>query len=201
GFWPRAPAPRPGWGAPPPARRSKAGAGKPVLEPRERDAPRRERAPAPPELPRIPAWRMMRARSVGTMAGGMRILVLGSGLMGPAAAFDAMRDPAVARVGLCDASERQLDLALRRLAGKPGADKLAPVRLDLADRPAAAALAAGFDAVVSAVPAGATAAAVRAAVGGGVPVVTLAWPRAGGLADLRRAASAGARLGGLGARG
>ncbi len=43
----------------------------------------------------------------------MRVLVLGTGLMGPAAAFDAMADPAVSRVGLCDASERQRDAALR----------------------------------------------------------------------------------------
>jgi saccharopine dehydrogenase-like NADP-dependent oxidoreductase len=124
----------------------------------------------------------------------MRILVLGTGLMGPAAAFDAMADPDVSRVGVCDASERQLDAGLRRLTGKPGADKLAPVRLDLADRPAAVALISGFDAVVSAVPSGATALAARAAIGAGVPIVTLTWPGPAEVEELRREAGAAGRL-------
>ena len=35
----------------------------------------------------------------------MKIMVLGSGLMGPAAAFNAMTDPAVDRVTVCDLNE------------------------------------------------------------------------------------------------
>src|SRR5262249_32314708 len=124
----------------------------------------------------------------------MRILVLGTGLMGPAAAFDAMADPDVTRVGLCDASERQLDGGLRRLAGKPGAGKPAPVRLDLADRPAAETLASGFDAVVSAVPSSATPLAARAAMGAGVPIVTLTWPSPAEAEELRQEAGAAGRL-------
>ena len=70
----------------------------------------------------------------------MKILVLGSGLMGPAAAFNALSDPQVSEVCLCDLSAAQLELARRKLAGKPGADKLTTAMLDLndkaADRPA-----------------------------------------------------------------
>ena len=65
----------------------------------------------------------------------MRILVLGSGLMGPAAAFNAMTDPQVSQICLCDMSEAQLELARRKLAGKQGADKLATAVLNLEIRP------------------------------------------------------------------
>ncbi len=41
----------------------------------------------------------------------MRILVLGNGLMGPAAAFNAMLDPDFAGVTLCDRDEGQLEAA------------------------------------------------------------------------------------------
>ncbi len=45
----------------------------------------------------------------------MKILVLGSGLMGPAAAFNAMSDPAVSQVTLCDMNQQQLDAAQAKL--------------------------------------------------------------------------------------
>jgi len=54
----------------------------------------------------------------------MKIMVIGSGLMGPAAAYNAMSDPQVTQVTLCDKSQSQLDLARDKLSGKPGAEKL-----------------------------------------------------------------------------
>ena len=51
----------------------------------------------------------------------MKVLVLGSGLMGPAAAFNALTDPQVSQVCLADVSPAQLAQAQVKLAGKPGA--------------------------------------------------------------------------------
>jgi lysine 6-dehydrogenase len=106
----------------------------------------------------------------------MKILVLGSGLMGPAAAFNAMADPQVSQVCLCDMSEAQLELARRRLAGKQGADKLATAVLNLGDQAAAGRLIAGFDAVVAALPKQAIPLGIRAVTATKVPLVDLSWP-------------------------
>ena len=65
----------------------------------------------------------------------MRILVLGSGLMGPASAYNAMTDPDVTKVTLCDLDRRQLDAAHAKLSGLKGSQKLTTVRLDLGDSP------------------------------------------------------------------
>ncbi|MEZ4715150.1 MAG: saccharopine dehydrogenase NADP-binding domain-containing protein [Caldilineaceae bacterium] len=81
----------------------------------------------------------------------MKILVLGSGLMGPAAAFNAMCDPDVTAVTLADRDAAQLELRAR-LAGKPGMDKLTTTQLDLADFGAATALMAQHDVIVAALP-------------------------------------------------
>ena len=84
----------------------------------------------------------------------MRILVLGSGLMGPAAAFNAMADPEVAGVSLADLSQVQLEAARRKLRPLPGGEKLAVVALDLNDETSARRLAAEHDAIVAALPKG-----------------------------------------------
>ena len=47
----------------------------------------------------------------------MKVLILGSGLMGPAAAYNAMIDPDVSRVTLCDVNRQQLDVAQAKLTG------------------------------------------------------------------------------------
>jgi len=106
----------------------------------------------------------------------MRILVLGSGLMGPAAAFNAMTDPQVSQICLCDMSEAQLELARRKLAGKQGADKLTTAVLNLDDQAAAGRLIAGFDAVVAALPKQAIPLGIRAATAAKVPLVDLSSP-------------------------
>ena len=94
----------------------------------------------------------------------MKILVLGSGLMGPAAAFNAMSDPDVSQVTLCDMNQGQLDAAQAKLASLEGGEKLTAVTLDLNDQAAAGQLMAGYDAVVAALPKEAIPLAVRAAV-------------------------------------
>ena len=106
----------------------------------------------------------------------MKILVLGSGLMGPAAAFNAMCDPDVTAVTLADRDAAQLDLARARLDGKPGMDKLTTTQLDLADFDAATALMAQHDVIVAALPNVAIPAGIRAAAAAGVPWVDLSWP-------------------------
>ena len=113
-----------------------------------------------------------------------RLLVLGAGLMGPAAAAEAMADPAVREVALCDASQPQLDAAMASLAGRAGADKLRPTRRDLADRAAAVALLRGHDAAIDALPARASPLGIHAALEAGTPLVTLSARGATGIPDL-----------------
>jgi lysine 6-dehydrogenase len=114
--------------------------------------------------------------------------------MGPAAAAEAMADPSVAEVGLCDASPTQLDGALADLARRPGAAKIRPACLDLADRAAAIALVRGHDVAIDALPARATPLAVHAALEAGTPLVTLSARGAAAVPDLGEEA---ARRGGL----
>ena len=124
----------------------------------------------------------------------MRILVLGSGLMGPAAAFNAMAAPEVSQVALCDLRQSQLDRARAKLAGRAGAEKLTMVALDLGDRAATAHLMAEFDAVVAALPKPVIPLGIRAAAEAGVPLVDLSWPPDGELPDLRRRVEAAGSL-------
>lgn len=107
----------------------------------------------------------------------MKILVLGSGLMGPAAAFNAMTDPQVSQVCLADMSQSQLALAQEKLASKAGAEKLTTAILDLANQAAASRLIAGYDAVVAALPKQAIPLGIRAAAAAQIPLVDLSWPR------------------------
>ncbi|MCX7671466.1 MAG: hypothetical protein N2439_15520 [Anaerolineae bacterium] len=106
----------------------------------------------------------------------MKILVLGSGLMGPAAVFNALSDPQVTQVGLCDLDAGQLAAARAKLADKPGSEKLTTIVLDLRDRAAAVALLSGYDAVVAALPKGAIPYGIRAAIAARKPLVDLSQP-------------------------
>ncbi len=106
----------------------------------------------------------------------MKILILGSGLMGPAAAYNAMLEPDVSQVTLCDVSQRQLDAAKAKLAPMKGVEKLSTVALDLNDQAAATQLMTGFDVVLGALPPFVIPLAVRAAAAAGTPVVDLLWP-------------------------
>ncbi len=124
----------------------------------------------------------------------MKVLVLGSGLMGPAAAFNAMVDAEVSRVTLADLSQAQLDAASRKLLPLRGGEKLAVVALDLNDQAAATQLAAGHDAVVAALPKGAIPLGIRAVTAAGVPLVDLSWPPDSDLPELRQCVAAAASL-------
>lgn len=119
----------------------------------------------------------------------MKFLILGSGLMGPAAAYNAMIDPDVSRVTLCDLDQQQLDAAQAKLSGMQGGEKLDTVTLDVSDEDAAAQLMADFDVVLGALPLVLIPAEIRAAVAAKTPLVDLYFPvtvDAAGMAALRQ---------------
>jgi len=119
----------------------------------------------------------------------MKVLILGSGLMGPAAAYNAMIDPDVSRVTLCDLNQRQLDAAQAKLSRLQGSEKLDTVTLDISDEDAAAQLMADFDVVLGALPLVLIPAEIRAAVAAKTPLVDLYYPvtvDAAGMAALRQ---------------
>lgn len=105
----------------------------------------------------------------------MKILVVGSGLMGPAAAYNAMSDPQVSQVTLADLSQQQLDLAKKKLSGMQGAEKLQFMVVNLRDTAGAGQLMAGFDAVLAAIPDRAIGAGIRAAIAAKKPLVDLSY--------------------------
>lgn len=118
----------------------------------------------------------------------MRILVVGSGLMGPAAVFKAMSDPAVSGVTLCDLGEEKLGEARRKLAPLPGSGKFSTLRLDVTDLASAARTMADFDAVIAALPQAVSADAIRAAATAGTPLVDLTIPPEADIPELRQMA-------------
>ena len=124
----------------------------------------------------------------------MRILVLGSGLMGPAAAFNAMLDPAVSQVTLCDMNQQQLDAAQAKLTSMEGGEKLCAVVLDLNDQEAASKLMADFDAIVAALPQVAISLSIRAALTARTPLVDLGWSPKTKVADIKQQARANGTL-------
>lgn len=99
----------------------------------------------------------------------MRFLVIGSGMMGSAAAFDMARSRGVKSVTLADADIERAQEAAKFIARTHG-KKAAAVRalgFDAADESSAAALMREHDAVLSAVPYFYNVALARAAVGSG----------------------------------
>jgi lysine 6-dehydrogenase len=128
----------------------------------------------------------------------MKILVLGSGLMGPAAAFNAMADAEVSGVTLADLSQAQLATACQKLSRLQGGEKLAAMPLDLNDEAAASRLVGEHDAVVAALPKGAIPLGIRAAAAAAVPLVDLSWPPDSDLPELRSCVEAAGSLAILG---
>jgi lysine 6-dehydrogenase len=106
----------------------------------------------------------------------MRILVLGSGLIGPASAYNAMSDQDVSGVTLCDIDQQKLDAAQAKLSGLAGGEKLTTVQIDARDQGATAELMAEHDAVVGALDRPAIGLGIRAAVEAQTPLVDLLWP-------------------------
>jgi saccharopine dehydrogenase-like NADP-dependent oxidoreductase len=124
----------------------------------------------------------------------MKILVLGSGLMGPAAAFNAMSDPEVSQVVVCDLSQQQLDACASKLAGMKGGEKLSTILLDLRDQAAAAELMAGFDVSIGALSRPASVLAIRAASQANIPHLDLTRPDSDQLPALRQEVEAAGNL-------
>jgi len=113
--------------------------------------------------------------------------------MGPAAAFNALSDPQVSQVTLCDMNQQQLDAARAKLGSMKGGEKLTTVALDLSDQAATSQLMADFDAIVAALPRPAIPFGIRAAVAAGKPLVDLSWASEDVLPDIiQEVESAGA---------
>ena len=106
----------------------------------------------------------------------MKILVLGSGLIGPASAYNALVDPEVTQVTLCDIDPQQLEAAQAKLSGLEGGQKLRTAQLDVRDQEATTKLMAQHDAVVGALDRPVIGLGIRAAAAAKVPLVDLLWP-------------------------
>ena len=82
----------------------------------------------------------------------MKLLVLGAGMMGSAAAFDMARTPQVDVVTLADSDSNRTREVAARVNRITGGKKVRPVALDAGNEKAAAKLMRGHDAALSAVP-------------------------------------------------
>lgn len=97
----------------------------------------------------------------------MRLLVIGAGMMGSAAAYDMARSPQVESVTLADSDLRRAKNAASRANKLAGGKKVRPVKLDASKESAAAKLMRGHDAALSAVPYFFNAELARAAISAG----------------------------------
>ena len=119
----------------------------------------------------------------------MQILVIGSGLMGPAAAYNALSDPAVTQVTLADKDTAQLEVARARLARMlANGARLQTAQIDLADEAATANLITRHDAVVAALPSAVLPLGIRAAIAARTPWIDLSRPADSELPALAKAA-------------
>ena len=82
----------------------------------------------------------------------MKILVIGAGMMGRAAAYDMARCERVESVTLADNEEARLTQAVEQVNKLAGNNKVRAVRLDAADTGAALDVMRGHDGVLSCVP-------------------------------------------------
>jgi lysine 6-dehydrogenase len=106
----------------------------------------------------------------------MRVLVLGSGCMGPAAVYSLLIADEVSQVTVCDINQEHLTACERKLASITSIAKLATAPLNLYDYPAATELCAQFDVIVGAVPWQQNRAAIRVALDVRRPLVGIARP-------------------------
>ena len=82
----------------------------------------------------------------------MKLLVIGAGMMGSAAAYDMAREESVESVTLADADKRRAKNAAARINKLTRNDKVRAVEVDAGSEKAAAKLMRGHDAALSAVP-------------------------------------------------
>lgn len=124
----------------------------------------------------------------------MKIMIIGVGLMGPAAAYNAAIDPAVTDVTICDADAAQLEACRAKLEALGVGGKIRPLQLDLGDAERAAQAMSGQDAILTALPWTVSMLAFREAMSVRVPVVDLAIPDEEERARLRSEAEAAGSL-------
>src|SRR5687768_5914532 len=93
----------------------------------------------------------------------MRILILGAGLMGPAAAYNSLLDQQVTRVTLADRDALQLESSRTHLARVTDVERLHTVLLELSDREQTARLMGEHDVTLGALPWTASVLALEAA--------------------------------------
>jgi lysine 6-dehydrogenase len=82
----------------------------------------------------------------------MKLLVIGSGMMGSAAAYDMAKQPSVDSVTLADTDSKRVHEVAARVNRITGSKKIKPVGLDASDARAATKLMRGHDGALSAVP-------------------------------------------------
>src|SRR5438309_2336202 len=82
----------------------------------------------------------------------MKLLVIGAGMMGSAAAYDIARSVGVESVTLADSNSQLAKSAAKRINKLHGNSRVRPVKLDAANYRAAARLMRGHAGVLSAVP-------------------------------------------------
>src|SRR5579862_5425267 len=82
----------------------------------------------------------------------MKVLIIGAGMMGRAAAYDMARNQRVEAVTLADNDDARLSEAVSQVKRLAGNDKIRGTRLDAGDTAAATEVMRGHDGVLSAVP-------------------------------------------------
>src|SRR5438309_11741999 len=82
----------------------------------------------------------------------MKLLVIGAGMMGSAAAYDMARQPHVSEVTLADADEKRVKDAVARVNKLAGSKKVKATTVHASNAKEAAKLMKGHDGVLSAVP-------------------------------------------------
>jgi lysine 6-dehydrogenase len=129
----------------------------------------------------------------------MRILILGAGLMGPAAAYNALLDDGVSRVTLADRDPLQLESARAHLERVTDVTRLHTVLLELSNRDETVALIRDHDVALGALPWSASMLALDAALDARTPFVDLAIPADDDIPHLRARADETSTLVVLGA--
>ncbi|NIQ97324.1 MAG: hypothetical protein GWO11_02170, partial [Desulfuromonadales bacterium] len=116
----------------------------------------------------------------------MKLLILGCGLMAPAAAYNAALSPNVKEVVLTDMENEPLAAARKYFAGTGVSGKITTAILDCTEKEETRELMAEVDVIISALPQKVTAEAIRAANDSRRPLVSMIMPSPSDLEILKR---------------